>query len=60
MKWLLLTVAFLVLAATLLPIGTTPPIVLSNADGVEWKCSKSALILTTCTSNREVRFTAVN
>jgi hypothetical protein len=33
---------------------------LSNADAVEWKCSKSALILTTCAPNREVRFTSVD
>ena len=32
----------------------------SDADGVEWKCSKSALILTTCVLNREVRFTSMN
>jgi hypothetical protein len=33
---------------------------LSDADGVEWKCSKSVLILTTCVLNREVRFTSMN
>ena len=60
MKWLLLVVAFLALAATLLPIRSTPPMLLSNADAVEWKCSKSALILTTCAPNREVRFTSVD
>jgi hypothetical protein len=27
---------------------------LSNADGVEWKCSKSAAILTTCTKTLHV------
>ena len=61
MKWLLLMGAFLALAcaATLLPIGSAPPMLLSNADGVQWKCSKS-LILTTCAPNREVRFTSVN
>jgi hypothetical protein len=62
MKRPLLLVAFAVLAcaATLLPIRSTPPILLSDADGVEWKCSKSALILTTCVLNREVRFTSMN
>ena len=60
MKWLLLMVAFLALAATLLPIRSTPPMLLSNTDAVEWKCSKSALILTTCAPNREVRFTSVD
>ena len=33
---------------------------LSNADGVEWKCSKSALILTTCVPNRDVRVSSMN
>ncbi len=33
---------------------------LSDADGVEWKCSKWALVLTTCVPNREVRFTSMN
>jgi len=53
----LLLVAFVALAcaATLLPIRSTPPMLLSNADGVEWKCSKSALVLTTCAPDREVR-----
>jgi hypothetical protein len=27
---------------------------LSDADGVEWKCSKSAVILTTCTKTLHV------
>ena len=62
MKRPLLMIAFLTLAcaATLAPIRSTPPMLLSNAGGVEWKCSKSALILTTCAPNREVRFTSVN
>jgi len=62
MKRPLLMIAFLTLAcaATLAPIRSTPPMLLSNADAVEWKCSKSALILTTCAPNREVRFTSVD
>ena len=62
MKRPLLVIAFLALAcaAIVLPTGSTPPMLLSNADGVEWKCSKSALILTTCVPNREVRFTSMN
>jgi hypothetical protein len=60
MKWPLLMVVFVfvavAVAATLLPIKSKPPILLSAADGVEWKCSKSALILTTCVPNREDRF----
>ena len=39
-------------AAALLPIRSTPPTLLSDADGIEWNCSKSVLILTTCVSNR--------
>jgi hypothetical protein len=60
MKWPLLMVVFVAVAvaATLLPIRSKPPILLSYADGVEWKCSKSALILTTCVPNREDRFLA--
>jgi hypothetical protein len=62
MKWPLLMVASAALAcaATLLPTRSTPPMLLSDEDGVEWKCSKSALILTTCVLNREVRFTSMN
>jgi hypothetical protein len=59
MKWLLM-VAFLAFTAILLPIRSTPPMLLSSADGTEWKCSKSALIVKTCTPNRNVRFTSVN
>jgi hypothetical protein len=60
MKRSLLMIAFLGLAcaATLAPIGSKPPMLLSDADGVEWKCSKSALILTSCVPNRDVRFTS--
>jgi len=62
MKWHLLMVVFVAVAvaATLLPIRSKAPIQLSDAYGVEWKCSKSALILTTCVPNREVRFTSMN
>jgi hypothetical protein len=58
MKWHLVMVVFVAVAvaATLLPIRSKLPILLSDADGVEWKCSKSALILTTCVPNREDRF----
>ena len=62
MKRPLLMAAFLALAcaSTLAPIRSTPPMLLSDASGVEWKCSKSALILTTCAPNRDVRFTSMN
>ena len=52
----LLMVAFVALAcaATLLPIRSTPPMLLSNADGVEWKCNKAVVILTTCTKTLHV------
>ena len=61
MKRPLLT-AFLTLAfaATLVPIRSTPPMLLSGAGGADWKCSRSALILTTCAPNRDVRFTSMN
>jgi hypothetical protein len=54
MKQLLLFVVPVALAcaATLLPIRSTPPMLLSNTDGVEWKCSKLALVLTTCAPAR--------
>jgi len=60
MKRPLLTVAILTLAfaATLAPIRSAPPMLLSDVDGADWKCSRSALILTTCTPNRDVRFTS--
>ena len=58
MKRPLLIVAFLTLAcaATLVPIMSTPPMLLSDADGGGWKCSRSAMILTTCVPDRDVRF----
>ena len=58
MKRPLLIVAFLTLAcaATLVPIRSTPPMLLSDADGTGWKCSRSAMILTTCVPDRDVRF----
>jgi hypothetical protein len=60
MKRPLLMIAFLTLAcaATLAPIRSTPPILLSDSDGTDWKCSRSALILTTCAPNRDVRLTS--
>jgi hypothetical protein len=62
MKQPLLMVAFLALtcAATSAPIRSTPPLLLSDADGAAWKCSRSALVLTTCAPNRDVRFTSMN
>jgi hypothetical protein len=62
MKRPLLMVAFLTLAcaALLTPVRSMTPTILSDAGGVEWKCSSSALILTTCAHNRDVRSTSVN
>ena len=62
MKRLLLMVAFLTLAcaALLAPIRSMPPMLLSNADGVDLKPSSSALILTTCAPDRDVRFSSIN
>ena len=62
MKRSLLTIAFLTLACagTLAPIRSTPPMLLSDADGADWKCSRSALILTTCAPSRIVRITLMN
>ena len=62
MKRPLLMVVFLTLAcaATLAPIRSTPPMLLSDAGGADWKCSRSALILTTCAPSRDVRLTSVN
>ena len=57
---LLLLFAALAGAAALLPTRTTPPVLLSDAEGTEWKCSKSALVLTTCAPNRGVRLASVN
>ncbi len=61
MKRPLVMIAFLTLAcaATLVPIGSTPPMLLSNADGVDWKCNTSAFILTTCAPSRDVRLTSM-
>jgi len=59
MKRPLLMIAFLALAcaATLAPIRSTPPMLL---DGADWKCSRSAFILTTCAPSGDVRLTSVN
>jgi hypothetical protein len=58
MKRPLLMFAFLTLAcaATLAPIRSTPPMLLSDADAADWKCSRSVLIMTTCSPSRDVRF----
>ena len=62
MKRSLLMVAFLTLAcaAALTPIRSTPPMLLSDADGAGWKCSRSALILTTCAPSGIARITLMN
>ena len=62
MKRSLLMIVFLTLAcaATLAPMRSTPPMLLSDADGADWKCSRSALILTTCAPNHDVRLTSMN
>ena len=62
MKRPLLVVAIVALAcaAPFAQIKSTPPTLLSDADGVEWKCSKSALVLTTCAPNRGVRLASAN
>lgn len=57
---LLMAIVALVFAAALLPIRSAPSILLSSEDGVEWKCSKSALILTTCTPDRAFRLASLN
>ena len=61
MKRPLLMIAFLTLAcaATLAPIRSTPPTLLSIADGADWKCSRSAFILITCAPSRDVRLTSM-
>jgi hypothetical protein len=58
MKRPLLVVAFLTLACAALSaqVRSMPPMLLSDASGVEWKCSRSALFLTTCTPKRDVNF----
>ena len=62
MKRPYLMLAFLTLAcaATLAPIRSTPPMLLSDADGAHWKCNRSVLVLTTCALNRDVRLTSMN
>ena len=54
MKRSLLMIASVTLAcaAILAPIRSTPPMLLSDADGAGWKCNRSALILTTCAPSR--------
>ena len=62
MKRPLLMMAFLMLAgaATLAPMRSTPPVLLSDAGGAGWKCVTSALIFTTCEPNSDVRVISVN
>jgi len=57
---LMVTVLTLACAALLAPIRSMPPMLLSDAGGVEWKCSSSALILTTCVPDRDVHFNSTN
>jgi hypothetical protein len=61
MKRPLLLIAFLTLAcaATLVPIRSTPPMLLSD-DGADWKCSRFALIVTTCVPRHDFRLTSLN
>ncbi len=62
MKRPLFVVAIVALAcaAPFAQIKSTPPMLLSDTDRVEWKCSKSAWVLTTCSPNRAVRLTSLN
>ena len=62
MKRSALMIAFLTLtcAVTLVPLKSTTPTLLSDAGGTDWKCSRSAFILTTCAANRDVHFTSMN
>ena len=62
MKRPLMMVAFLTLACavTLAPIRSTPPMLLSDTDGIDWKCSRSALIQTTCAPSGDVRLNSMN
>jgi hypothetical protein len=62
MKRPLLMFAFLTLAcaAIFAPIRSMPPILLSDAAGADWKCSKSTLIITSCAPSRDVRFNSMN
>jgi len=57
---LLLAIAALLGAATLLPTGTTTPVLLSDGGATEWKCSRSALVFTTCAPDRGIRLASVN
>jgi hypothetical protein len=63
MKRSLLVLLFAALAgatAILLPVRTTPPVLLSDAGATEWKCSTSALVFTTCAPNRGLRLAAAH
>jgi hypothetical protein len=62
MKRPLLMVAFLTLAcaATFAPIRSAPPMLLSDADGASWKCSRSGLIVTTCAPSGDVHLSSMN
>jgi hypothetical protein len=56
MKRPFLVIALLTLGAiALAPIGSAPPVLLSDTNGVHWKCSRSALIVTTCVPNHDGR-----
>jgi hypothetical protein len=63
MKRSLLVLVFAALAgaaAILLPVRTTPPVLLSDAGATEWTCSTSALVFTTCAPNRGLRLAAAH
>jgi hypothetical protein len=57
-SWLILTVLTLVCAAVLVPIRTTPPPLLAEAHGIDWKCSRSAVVVVTCEPIHVVRLTS--
>ena len=57
MKRALLVLAFAALAgaALVLPVRTTPPMLLTDAGATEWSCSTTALVFTTCAPSSGVR-----
>lgn len=57
MKRALLVLVFAALAggALLLPVRTTPPVLLTDAGATEWNCSTTALVFTTCAPDSGLR-----
>ena len=57
MKRALLVLVFAALAgaATLLPVRTTPPTLLTDAGATEWTCSTTLLVFTTCAPRDGIR-----